>query len=59
VLAILEILAGFGLFLGLYYFLANSENLEWNRKTKRFENWRKSPEYKNLKWDSTKNEWKN
>lgn len=47
----IEILVGALLGLGLYFFLAKSEDLEWNHRTKRFEDWRKKPEYKNLKFD--------
>lgn len=54
----IEILAGIGLSLALYYFLAKSEDLEWSRKNKRFEDWRKNPEFKDLKWDSNKQQWK-
>ncbi len=37
---IIEGLIAFGIFAGLYYFLANLDDYEWNRKTKKFENWK-------------------
>lgn len=40
-MAILAILAGVGLGIGLYYLLAYSSNLEWSRKDKRFHDWEK------------------
>ena len=48
---ILAILAGAGLGIGLYMLLANSEYYEWSRKTKRFEDVRKKPEYTSIEID--------
>lgn len=39
-MAILVTILGFGFFWVLYNFLANLEDYEWNRKNKKFENWK-------------------
>lgn len=42
----IEVLVGAIITIGLYLFLAKSEDLEWDSRKKRFVDWTKTPEYK-------------